>query len=285
MTSLLQCPVCRERLLLSADGYQCGNHHTFDAARQGYVNFLLAHKKHSKEPGDSPEMIKSRRRFLDLGFYDQVSDGINQAVAENVPGSGGDVSILDAGCGEGYYLKRLKDSLAPKFGEGVSPDCYGIDISKFAVRQATQRDKALNWFVASVNDLPFAQSTLDIVLNVFSPANAGEFSRVLKDTGRLVIISPGPRHLYGLREIIYPVAREHARPSMMEQAKGLLSLVSTARITYPLELTNNSEITDLLAMTPYFWNIDERTKSKVEALVSLALEVDMELRVFRRSAE
>jgi 23S rRNA (guanine745-N1)-methyltransferase len=284
MTALLQCPVCREKLLLSADGYQCSRNHTFDAARQGYVNFLLSHKKHSKEPGDSPEMIASRRRFLDLGFYENVSEGINKAIAENLTGSeGGAVSILDAGCGEGYYLKRLKDALTRNFGERISLDCYGIDISKFAVRQATQRDKAISWFVASVNDLPFAQSSLDIILNVFSPANAAEISRVLKHTGRLVLVSPGPKHLYGLREIIYPVAREHAGSSMPEQAKGFLSLVSTTKITYPLELTSNNEIMDLLAMTPYYWNIDKNTRSKVEALDRLALDVDVELRVFRKA--
>jgi 23S rRNA (guanine745-N1)-methyltransferase len=285
MTSLLQCPVCRERLLLSADGYQCSRHHTFDAARQGYVNFLLAHKKHSKEPGDSPEMIKSRRRFLGLGYYDKISAGINQVVADIIQesGTGSAVSILDAGCGEGYYLKRLKDTLTSHPGDRGSLDCYGIDISKFAVRQATQRDKAISWFVASINDLPFAQSSLDIILNVFSPANAAEFSRILKESGRLVIVSPGPKHLYGLREIIYPVAREHAGSSVTEHAKGFLSLVSTAKITYPLELTSNGEIMDLLAMTPYYWNIDKNTKSKVEALDRLTLDVDVELRVFRKT--
>src|ERR1700690_2053462 len=121
MTSILQCPVCRNLLLLSADGYQCAKNHTFDAARQGYVNFLLAHKKHSKEPGDSPEMIRSRRRFLDLGHYNRVSDGINEAVAGNLHGSesGRAFSILDAGCGEGFYLKRLKESLAHGAGKPV----------------------------------------------------------------------------------------------------------------------------------------------------------------------
>jgi len=287
MTSILQCPVCRNLLLLSAEGYQCAQHHTFDAARQGYVNFLLAHQKHSKEPGDSPEMIRSRRRFLDLGHYNRVSDGINEAVAGNLDGSesGRAVSILDAGCGEGFYLKRLKEYLAHDPGKPVPIDYYGVDISKYAVRIATQRDKTMDWFVASIIDLPFAPASLDVVLNVFSPADVAEFSRILKQAGKLVMVSPGPRHLNGLREIIYPIAREHAQPALLEQARKFFSPLTETRTNYQIELKSSGEIMDLLAMTPYFWNIDLSTKSRVEALARLVLDVDVEIRVFKRTKE
>jgi 23S rRNA (guanine745-N1)-methyltransferase len=285
MTSILQCPVCRQLLSSSAGGYRCSNKHHFDAARQGYVNLLLAHQKHSKEPGDSAEMIRSRRRFLDLGLYDRVSDGINKAVAAHLPGlkQGRTFSILDAGCGEGFYLKRLKESLANRPGDSIAIDYYGVDISKFAVRQATHRDKTMRWLVASIVDLPFGPSSFDIVLNVFSPVDFAEFSRILRKTGRLVIISPGPRHLYSLREIIYPIAREHAHSAMIEQAKGLFSPSTETRINYQIELKSAGEIMDLLAMTPYFWNIDLSTKSRVEALTRLTLDVDVEVRVFRKT--
>jgi len=285
--TILQCPVCRKLLLLSADGYQCSKNHTFDAARQGYVNFLLAHQKHSKEPGDSPEMIQSRRRFLDLGHYNRVSDGINEAVADNLHGSenGRAFSILDAGCGEGFYLKRLKESLAHGPGKPVPIDYYGVDISKYAVRMATQRDKTMDWFVASIIDLPFTPASLDIVLNVFSPADVAEFSRILRQAGMLVIVTPGPRHLNGLREIIYPIAREHAPSAVIEQAEGLFSPCTETRINYQIELKSAGEIMDLLAMTPYFWNIDLSTKSRVEALARLTLDVDVEVRVFRKTTE
>jgi 23S rRNA (guanine745-N1)-methyltransferase len=284
MTIILQCPVCRNPLLNSADGYQCSNNHTFDAAREGYVNVLLSHKKNSKEPGDGKEMIRSRRRFLDLGLYDRISDGINEAVAGNLPEPGKEhaFNILDAGCGEGFYLRRLKEFLAKGPGSRVPAAYYGVDISKFAVRQAARRDRTMDWFVASIIDLPFAQSSLDMVLNVFSPADFPEFSRVLRETGGLLIVSPGPRHLNGLREIIYPHAREHAPSTICEEAKQLFSLSTETRINYPLELTNSPAIMDLLAMTPYFWNIDLKTKAKVEALDRLALDVDVEIRTFKK---
>jgi 23S rRNA (guanine745-N1)-methyltransferase len=287
MTSILQCPVCRELLSGFAGGYQCSNKHSFDAARQGYVNLLLAHQKHSKEPGDSAEMIRSRRRFLDLGFYNRISDGISQAVAAQLadPVQRLAFNILDAGCGEGFYLKRLKEYLANRPGSLIAIDYYGVDISKFAVRHATQRDKTIQWLVASIVDLPFVSSSLDIILNVFSPVNFPEFSRVLKKSGRLVIVTPGPRHLNGLREIIYPIAREHAQSAMIEQAKGLFSSCTETRIDYRIELKSSGEIMDLLAMTPYFWNIDLSTKSRVEALARLNSDVDVEVRVFRKTKE
>jgi 23S rRNA (guanine745-N1)-methyltransferase len=213
-----------------------------------------------------------------------VSDGINEAIAENLLQSGRDESlnILDAGCGEGFYLKRLKEFLVSRHGSKMPVDYYGVDISKFGVRQATKRDKTMDWFVASIVDLPFAPSSFDVVLNVFSPIIFAEFSRVLRKTGIVVIVSPGPRHLNGLRETIYPEAREHTESGMIEQAKGFFDLTSATRVNYRIELTNNKEIMDLLAMTPYFWNIDLNTKSKVEALDRLALDVDVKISVFKK---
>jgi len=286
MTIILQCPVCRNPLLNAADGYQCSNNHTFDASREGYVNLLLAHRKNSREPGDSKDMIRSRRRFLDLGLYNGISDGVNEAVAAGLSGSGGECgrNLLDAGCGEGFYLKRLRAFLAQGPGSPVPVEYYGVDISKFAVRQATQRDRTMNWFVAGVRDLPFAQAAFDLVLNVFSPADFAEFSRVLGEQGRLLIASPGPGHLNGLRKIIYPDAREHAASTICEEAKDLFSLSAETRIRYQIELSSREAIMDLLAMTPYFWNIDLKTKARVEALDQLALDVDVELRTFRKRA-
>lgn len=285
MTSILQCPVCRQPLLPTATGYQCAARHSFDAARQGYVNLVLAHKKHSKEPGDDPEMIQSRRRFLDQGYYGKISDGINEAIGNALSGlATPGCSVLDAGCGEGFYLQRLKAALACGSAAHLAIDYHGVDVSKFAVRQATQRDRTMAWFVASINDLPFVDNSLDIVLSVFSPANIAEFARILKESGSLVFVSPGPRHLNGLREIIYPVTREHDAPSITDKAKELFSPAAVARITYPLELTDTRTIMDLLAMTPYYWNIDRETKAKVAALDRLQLDVDVEVRVFRKKS-
>ena len=248
---------------------------------------MLAHKKHSKEPGDSPAMIQSRRRFLDQGFYDRVSDGINEVVTRYLQEleDGTPFAILDAGCGEGFYLKRLKEYLVGILGVRTPLYCYGIDISKFAISKAANRDKSVSWAVANIVDLPFASGSLDIVMNVFALADFAEFSRILRETGKVVIVTPGPRHLNGLREIIYPVSREHTQSEMGEKAKGLFNISKTKRVNDPLELKSAEEIMDLLAMTPYFWNIDLNTRTKVEALNRLALEVDVVITVFNKTGK
>lgn len=284
MMIILQCPLCRNPLLNSADGYRCSNNHAFDAAREGYVNLLPVQKKHSKEPGDNKDMIRSRRRFLDLGFYTPLSDAINEAVHACLSRSAheSDSNVLDAGCGEGFYLKRLKEHLTGKQGETIAVEYFGVDISKFAVRQATQRDRTMNWFVGSNLDLPFADRSFDAILNVFSPADFRQFARVLRPEGCLLIVTPGPKHLNGLREIIYPEAREHSRSTVSKEAEPFFSLLDEKRITYPLELTDGEAIMDLLAMTPYFWHIDLKTRSRVESLERLSLDVDVELRVLEK---
>jgi 23S rRNA (guanine745-N1)-methyltransferase len=284
MSSILRCPVCLQPLGRSASGYRCPDGHSFDAARQGYVNLLLAHKKRSKQPGDSPEMIQSRRRFLNRGFHDRLSAGINQTVASLLSGQEpeGVVRILDAGCGEGFHLQSLKRFLSEQADAEKTFEYFGIDISKFAIRQATQRDRAITWSVASIMDLPFLSSSVDVILNVFAAASFDEFSRVLKRRGRLLLATPGPDHLKSLREAIYSVVRPHTQAAALEQSRGLFSLAGASRVSYQIELEEAEDIRDLLAMTPYFWNIDLETRSRIEALASLTLDIDVCLSVYEK---
>jgi 23S rRNA (guanine745-N1)-methyltransferase len=288
MLSILQCPVCRESLVPSVSGYQCPNEHTFDAAKQGYVNLLLSHRKHSKEPGDSPEMIQSRRRFLNRGFYDPLSSGINQVLKSVISGLENQtrleglepISILDAGCGEGFYTENLKVLLSQQASPKSNYQCYGVDIAKYAIRQATQRDKAIGWLVASIIDLPFAKASVDLAFSIFAPINFEEFSRILKPRGRLVLVTPGANHLKSLREVIYAVVRER-QPSIFEQNQAFFTLESITNVAYQTELENQEDIMNLLAMTPYFWNIDLTIKSKIAALSRLPLEVDVSVSVLK----
>jgi 23S rRNA (guanine745-N1)-methyltransferase len=290
MLSILQCPVCCESLAPSVSGYRCVNQHTFDAAKQGYVNLLLSHRKHSKEPGDSPEMIQSRRKFLNRGFYDPLSSGINQ-VLRSVIGRFEDqahlegiepISILDAGCGEGFYIENLKALLSQQEKSKSTYQYYGVDIAKYAIRQATQRDKAIIWLVASIIDLPFAQASVDLAFSIFAPISFAEFSRILKPQGRLVMVTPGANHLKSLREVIYEVVRER-QPSIFEQNQAFFALESVTNVAYQTELDSQEDIMNLLAMTPYFWNIDLTIKSKIAALSRLPLEIDVNVSVLKHS--
>jgi 23S rRNA (guanine745-N1)-methyltransferase len=284
--SILQCPVCRQRLERKQDSYRCANNHTFDLARQSYVNLLLSNEKHSKEPGDSAEMIQSRRRFLFKGYYEPVAEAIDHIVAEAAASAarrfGSDrFEVLDAGCGEGYYLKRLKDSLGAD-RDGVSFGYYGLDISKPGIRYATQYDKSIVWIVGSVMNLPFLEASLDVVESIFANTNFGEFSRVLKDGGKLLLAYPGPHHLASLRRTIYEQVIEHSSEELLRQSQSYFSLLRTESVTYNTELNNGEDIKALLLMTPFYWNINLEKRRRVESLLHLPLEVDIRLSLLEK---
>lgn len=277
MTTILRCPVCQQALDRFERRYACALGHSFDITREGYVNLLIANQKHSKDPGDNKEMVARRRHFLEQGFYAPVSDRINAVVAAELAARTEAVPhLLDIGCGEGYYLGRLKDALA-------QPVAYfGIDISKNAIRYAARRDPAITFAVASAVALPFLDGTLDLLLNVFAPASLAECARVLKPDGKLVVLSPGPNHLYRLREQVYTQALQHEQEPLAERFGQSFRLSATASIQYPLSLPGQAEIMDLLLMTPYFWRMSAEARARIEELPRLETEVDMLVHVLEK---
>ena len=133
----LLCPICGEQLNLSGKQYRCPRNHSFDIARQGYVNLLVVQQKHSKNPGDTREQVLSRREFLEAGFYAPIAGKLIETAKElGITGQ-----VLDVGCGEGYYSAGLAKALDAQL--------VGLDISKEAVRYAAGRDKAAMWLCAS----------------------------------------------------------------------------------------------------------------------------------------
>lgn len=270
MTTILRCPVCQQALTRLERRYACALGHSFDITSEGYVNLLIANQKHSKDPGDNKEMVARRRRFLEQGFYAPVSDWINAIVAAELGAlEGAAPNLLDIGCGEGYYLQRLKETLAQPVA------CFGIDISKNAIRYAAKRDPAITFAVASVVALPFLDGTLDLLLNMFAPASLTECIRVLKPGGKLVVLNPGPNHLYSLREQVYAQAVQHSQATFIERFGQDFTLIETHPIQYPLSLPSQTEIMDLLLMTPYFWRMSAEARARLEQLPRLETEVDM----------
>src|SRR4051812_42734648 len=195
---MLACPVCDGALTLGASAATCPNGHSFDRARNGYFNLLLA--KQSAEPGDSAAMLQSRRAFLHAGFYNRMSQATNAAVVKIVaPRS--HAHVADIGCGEGFFTARLKRALDEAMP--APPVCYGVDISRPGVKMATSLDRGIHWAVASLHHSPFMPRSLDVVLSMFAPIDAADVRRVLRDVGALVTVTPGPDHLDALRALIY----------------------------------------------------------------------------------
>lgn len=181
---------CRQSLLRQERRLVCGNGHSFDVARTGYVNLLQPQDRRSKSPGDTLEAVVARRRFLERGF----AEPLVKAIVDALPMKPGQ-SLLDAGCGEGHHLAAFKRAY------GVEP--HGVDISVPAIDLAAKKYRDCTWVVANADRfLPYADQSLDAVTTITARLNPGEFRRVLRDGGRLFVVIPGADDLIELREAV-----------------------------------------------------------------------------------
>lgn len=271
----LACPLDGVPLRCDGSTWRCAAGHSFDIASQGYINLLPVQKKRSLDPGDSKEMVAARRRFLNAGFYRPIADAVSQAVLADLP-LDTFASCLDAGCGEGYYLRQL--AAATRAEKTLS--LLGLDISKWAVLSAAKQDARPNWVVGSNANLPVLPATLDRVLCMFGFPVYAEFARVLKVGGQLLQVDSGPDHLRELREIIYPTLKPE-RTADMPVPDGFFSLPSES-VRYSVALTSAEEIADLLAMTPHLYRASAEGRANAAALTALSVTVDVRISRFQR---
>ena len=289
LTAILRCPYCSGPLALADRTLVCPVGHRFDLAREGYVNL-----SRSRQTGDSVEMLRARRRFLDAGHYQPLSDLINRLVAEhrpNVPRM-----VLDAGCGEGYYLGRLSQHLTrqpaslpsstgnprpwsgdrPKLGQmAASPiRALGLDAAKEAVRMAAGRYRDAAFMVVDLTKrLPLTAGTIDVLLNIFAPRHAEEFARVLRPDGLLLTVIPQPDHLAEVRRRLPMLGIEDRKEDQVRATLGKSFVpVGVERLSYPLSLTREA-VGDLVEMTPSARHLDATARADLAALGSDPLTV------------
>ena len=271
----LACPLDGTPLHCTGSAWRCASGHSFDIASQGYTNLLPVQHKRSRDPGDSKEMVAARRRFLTAGFYQPIATAVSRAVLAGLT-SNASISCLDAGCGEGYYLREL----AAAVPDARTLEVLGLDISKWAVLSAAKQDKRPTWVVGSNANLPVLSGTLDRVLCMFGFPVYAEFVRVLKPGGQLVLVDAGPDHLRELREIIYPPLKPE-RAADLQTPEGFRRL-PTETLRFGIELTNAEQIADLLAMTPHLHRATAEGRARAAALTALSLGVDVRLTCFER---
>jgi len=274
----LSCPVCQQPLARDNKHLECSNRHSYDAAKQGYWNLLLANQKRSKDPGDNAEMVQARRSFLELGYYQQLADTVAARVAA-LASTANAPRIIDMGCGEGYYTKRMQQQLAHT---SSLAQLAGLDISKHAVKAACRQNKETLWLVASGANIPVAEHSLDLVSVLFSRLMPEEFSRTIKSGGDLLIAYPGERHLIELRELIYDQVRNSGFNPAQVLSEGFTHR-ETETINYRFTLPNQQQIQQLVAMTPHGWRIGQEAKDKLALLDSLELTLDVQLARFSRN--
>lgn len=278
----LTCPICTAHLHKLGRVYQCANNHSFDIAREGYVNLLMG-----KPLGDAREMLLARRRFLEQGFYDPLSDAINTLVrnqladaASQMPDSDAD-TILDVGCGEGYYLGRLKSSLRPAT---TSELCFvGLDASKEAVRLAARKYTAIKFVVSNAKRrLPFHDSAIAVVLNMLAPRNGSEFERVIAPGGLLFVAIPTKEHLEDLRDTFGLLGIEEDKEQRVIHQFGIpFQHIKTCHIGYDV-LLSQTDVIDLIMMGPNYWHVARHWLQDMQAMTSFRTQVGFSVLVFRK---
>jgi len=268
--SALACPLDGKPLNPDSTTWRCQDGHSFDVARQGYINLLPVQNKRSLQPGDSKEMVAARQRFLNAGHYRPVAEAVRDSVIRALAGNSGVVSCLDAGCGEGYYLRELAAA-----DNGLALSLIGLDISKWATLAAAKQDKRPRWLVGSNAGLPILPGTLDCILCLFGFPVYNEFARVLKPGGMLIQAEAGPDHLRELREIIYPALKPE-KPAMEHDPEGF-SIAGTDTLNFPLTLTHPEAIADLLAMTPHFYRAPPEGRERAASLEMLTVTIQVNL--------
>ena len=292
----LCCPLDQLPLHLHDNSLRCDHGHNFDIARQGYVNLLSAQDKRSKDPGDSKAMVAARREFLNAGYYQPLAARLCQKLEAilygNLPhgnsrhgNSPHDHSLpdekpllVDAGCGEGYYLQQLAKHLTSH--RKPVPALVGFDISKWAA-QAAARTQAATWLVASNRQIPLADHSTDLVLSLFGFPAHDSFQRILKPGGQLVLVEAGPHHLIELRQVIYPRIKESKPREVHEATQAGFVQIAREELQFNPPTLDSAAIGQLLQMTPHLFRASSEGKKRAAALTQLQLTVDVVIHVFQ----
>lgn len=266
----LICPLCHQPLLPHAQGLRCDAGHQFDQAKEGYVNLLPVQHKGSREPGDSAEMLRARRAFLDAGHYQPLRDRVAEILAQRLAGQS--AKVLDIGCGEGYYTAAMAAALP-------AGQLYGLDVAKAAVRMAAKRYRTAMFCVASSQRLPFAEGALDGVVRIYAPCNEAELSRVIKTHGYLLTVTPGPYHLQQFKALIYRDVQLHAAEEKVYEG---FTQVDQQNLNYAKTLSG-AEAVSLLQMTPFAWRAREAVWQALAASTSFSCDADFTLTLWQRT--
>lgn len=274
----IECPLCRTPLSLDASGHSlccggAGKSHCFDISAAGYVNLISGRAS----GGDGKEAVRARTAFLEKDFYAPISDAVNDALREYSPVPITDANVVDAGCGDGYYLNRAVEHLGCR-GQG-------FDLSKFAVEHAAKTarrrgfaDKTF-YAVSSVFDLPLAADSADAVINLFAPCVEKEYTRVLRSGGILIVVGAGEDHLLELKQAVYDeVYRNDVRADLPVD----LPLVAQRTVEFTVEMDQPLDIEHLFSMTPYYYRTSAEGFAKLHALTALTTRAQANIYIYRK---
>ena len=245
LLSRLCCPRCASAFELTDQSLVCSHRHCYDLSRKGYVNLAPSHDQ-AAEKYDA-QLFESRRIVFENGFYAPVMETVAACMPHNQP-----FFLLDAGCGEGYYARML----AQRFEQA---EILGVDLSRDAITAAARIPGRANWMVADLKHLPVADHSVDVLLDVLTPADYQEFARVLAPDGILIKVIPGSDYLCQVRQAVAPHLRsgaEYDNTRVMEHLRAHAQILSETEVRVTTPLTPETSHA-FLRMTPMTFSVPE----------------------------
>ncbi|WP_237563776.1 putative RNA methyltransferase [Halalkalibacter okhensis] len=272
--TIFACPICKSSMkVMDFKSLICSYHHTFDFAKQGYMN-LTTHSVNTKY---SKGLFEARRKLMNEGaFYKPVSHAIAKIISEHLVKTKENISILDTGCGEGSHLSNICDMVRSDFFKSVVG--VGIDLSKEGIMIASKNYSNKIWAVADLANTPFKNKQFDVILNILSPSNYTEFNRLLKRDGLIIKIVPQSGYLKELREHLFhkPEKQNYSNSETVERFNESFQVVESSRLSYTMNL-NQSSIEWLVQMTPLTWSTTEERVKSFFNKDSAQITVDLDL--------
>ena len=261
--STFACPICQENLTLVESSLKCEHRHSFDLAKFGYVNLAPQIKQSANY---DKENFQNRQQILEAGFYQAILETISDLLATKPSAK----TILDIGCGEGFYSRKLQESHSDK-------TFYAFDISKDSVQIAAKSEAnwAVNWFVGDLARLPIKDASMDILLDIFSPANYGEFRRVLSQNGILIKVIPTENHLKEIRKTIQEqlTKKDYSNQDIKEHFQEHFRIQSSKIASLTKSITAEQRQA-LLSMTPLLFHVDQ-SKIDWSQLTEITIEAEI----------
>lgn len=259
---VFRCPICKSHIKnITENSVICKNNHCFNMSKKGYINLI---KNNNKTIYDK-DLFEARSKIYDQKVYEILSEEIINIVDKYTTGEKINY-VLDAGCGEGYYLNQLY------LDEKINKKCrlIGIDIAREGVALATRFENRVFWSVSDLSNLPFDDNKIDVILDILSPSNYREFARVLNKKGIIIKVIPEENYLQEIRSQIktYIKKDKYSNKNIVDVFESNLDIVYEKRITYKVKDFN---LEDFIKMTPLTSSltqnqIDELAESGINSI-------------------
>lgn len=288
----IACPNCGGSVEYRSGSLVCERGHCFDVSKEGYVNLLPPGRGKNAHTGDDKDMIRARTQFLSLGLYDRISDTAAEFALKHLSASDSIVAV-DAGCGEGYHTCRIVNKLYEI--SGAQSIALGFDASKTGAAAGAKHSFRLGlggklnnlqtplasaYFAAgNIFSLPVVSGCADAIFSLFAPIPGDEAMRILKDSGVLVVVASGAKHLWELRELLYDEPREGDGSLSVP---GGFTVVGKESLIYTARVPDNDSLQSLFTMTPFYYRTPESGRNRLKEREFLDITVNTDIYVLKK---